>query len=261
MSVVDVVTGRKEIPAIVRFERVPVEDKAASIREGRYVGKDVDFVYITPPYSKDEIPKKVTSWIDQMRQQVQTQRLPQAWMDRYVAEYEAWKNGQELPLEGTPIKGWGVISPAQQEALIRSKVMTVEMLAKITDEGIKLVGMGTFELKNKAIAWLAQLQDKGPLTQEVATLKTDNAVLKGSIEHLEQKVLNLMETIKRYSGGGTDPRFMEVIKEQYGDSSPMQISAADILPEIESASPSILASPKRGPGNPNWIKKAKEAKP
>ena len=52
MSVGELIS-REERPAYVRFERRPMEDKAASIREGRYVAKDVDFALVTPPYSND----------------------------------------------------------------------------------------------------------------------------------------------------------------------------------------------------------------
>jgi hypothetical protein len=193
---VGAVTSREERPAYVRFERVPIEDKQASLKAGHYVAKDVDFALITPPYSKDVYKTKVTQWFVNMDQDVQNGRLRQEWADQYKKSYEHWKNGQEIPLNGTAIKGWGVISPAQQEILLKMNVLTVEDLAGINDEGLRRIGMGSMDWKNKAVAWLAQLKDKGPLTQEVAALKSENVLLKTTVDSLTAKVHELSESIK-----------------------------------------------------------------
>ena len=182
------VAEREERPALVRFERVAVEDKAASLQAGHYVAKDVDYALITPPYSKDVFKIKIPQWFANMQQDVANGRLPEKWERDYRDTYERWKAGQEIPLNGVPIKGWGVISPAQQETLTRLNILTVEDLAAVNDEGIRRIGMGAVELKNKAKAWLAQIKDKGPLTQEVAALKTENDVLKASVAALEKRV-------------------------------------------------------------------------
>ena len=154
MSVGELIS-REERPAYVRFERRPMEDKAASIREGRYVAKDVDFALVTPPYSKDCVEYKVEQWLINMERNVRDGRIPEKWADQWKASYNSWKNGQEMPLSGTPIKGWGVLSPAQQQTLIAMNCLTVEDLAGINDEGLRRIGMGAIELRDKAKNWLA----------------------------------------------------------------------------------------------------------
>lgn len=193
MDSIGAVMDRKTIPALVRFERRPIEDKAASLAQGRYVAKDVDYAIITPPYSKDEQIKKVAQFLDDNALKVSHGKISQEQADFYQKQYEAWKRGQELPLVGTPIRGWAVISPAQQEMLIRLNIPTVEYLAEINDEGTKAVGMGALDLKRKAKAWLAQAQDKGPLTQQMAALQAENDVLKGSLDSLTRQ----LEEVKR----------------------------------------------------------------
>lgn len=167
----------KDVPAIVRFERVASENKAESLRQGKWIGVDIDYVYITPPYSKDEVTKKAAAWLAQNDMLVSQGRMESLRRDRYKAEYEAWKQGQELPVEGTPIKGWGMLSPAQQELLISIKIYTVEVLAKANDEGMKRIGMGAVDMKHKAIAWIAQNTEKGPLTIEMAAIKSANRAM------------------------------------------------------------------------------------
>ena len=196
MSAVGELLERKDRPAYVRFERVPVEDPVASRAAGHYVAKDVDYALITPPYSKDIFKIKVAQWLVNLKQDVQNDRLPQQWADQYIDAYKRWQNGQEIPLSGTPIKGWGVISPAQQETLIRMNILTVEDMAACNDEGINRIGMGASELRNKAKAWLAQLTDKGPLTVEIAALKSENQLQKGSIAILTRQVEELMAQVR-----------------------------------------------------------------
>lgn len=181
----------------VRFERMAVEDPQASLKAGSYVARDVDYVKITPPYSKDIFTTKVTSWKEQLKVDAANGRIPPEWVSKYHAAYEAWLIGQELPLEGTPIKGWGVCSPAQQETLIRMHVLTVEQLADITHEGLVRVGMGGNDLKNKAIAWLKQLKKAGPATIEIAALKKENDSLNRNVENLENRVIELTRMIEK----------------------------------------------------------------
>jgi hypothetical protein len=141
MSVNDLV-NREERPAYVQFERRAVEDKPASIREGRYIAKDVDIALVTPAYSKDCMEQKVDQWLSNIDRNLREGRVPQTWVDQWKESLKRWKEGQEMPLNGTPIKGWGVISPAQQATLIGINCRTVEDLAAINDEGIRRVGMG-----------------------------------------------------------------------------------------------------------------------
>jgi len=231
MSVADLM-GRQERPAYVQFVREAVEDKNASREAGHYVARDVDYVLITPPYSKDMHKAKLPGWFDKIDGDVKSGRLPREWADRYKEQYRLWKLGQEMPVDGTPIKGWGVISPAQQEMLIRANIRTVEDMAAANDEGLRRIGMGSVDLKNKAQAWLAQIGDKGPLTMEMAALKNENALLKGSIAALEAR-LKAVETKSK-------PEFVpvEVAVEPEG------ITAADIIDD---------EPVKRGPGRPRKV--------
>lgn len=186
----------KERPAYVRFERVAVEDKVASLSEGHYVARDVDYALVTSPGSKDIFKSKATNWIADLKLQAETSRIPREWVEQYEKQYKAWKNGQELPLEGTPIRGWGVLSPAQQEMITRSNVLTVEDLANLNEEGLRRLGMGALQLKTKAVAWVTQLQDKGPLVQEIAAVRSENAVLKTSLDALQRRVESLQYAVQ-----------------------------------------------------------------
>jgi len=221
MSVGDLV-NREERPAYVRFERRAVEDKAASLREGRYVGKDVDFALVTPPYSKDCVEYKVEQWLINVDNNVKNGRIPERFAEIWKESYQKWRNGQEIPLNGTPIKTWGVISPAQQNLLISIGCLTVEDLASINDEGVRRIGMGAIELQNKAKAWLLSLNSHGANTVQIAALETERNILKDMVASLEEKVEALMKAAPK--------------NPVYVQDEPNEIKASDLLeePSLES---------------------------
>jgi hypothetical protein len=194
---IGMVVDRQARPAYATFERVPVEDVAASKKAGRYVAVDVDYVHITPAFSNGncEIIKEAIPWLDQNDRDAAQGRLNPEWASMYRKQYEAWKNGQEMPLMGTAIKGWGMISPAQQEMLIRIGIRTIEDLAAVNEDGLRHIGMGGINMKHKAQGWLAQNTDKGPLTQEIASVKSENASLAGQVETLQRQVKELLAMI------------------------------------------------------------------
>lgn len=226
MSVAEI-ASRQDRPAYVTFKREPVQDHARSQEVGHYVAKDVDFAHITPPYSKDVFITKVTDWLSNLDRDVAAGRLPQEWAANYKRAYQAWQSGQEIPLNGTPIKGWGIISPAMQETLVKQNIRTVEDLAACNDEGLRRLGMGAVELKNRAHAWLNTAKDTGKIAME-------NARLNEKVSMLEHQVESLTSQMKTYAAAANANIIIQERVEE--------IASEDI---IEPPPP-----PKRGPGRP-----------
>lgn len=179
---------QKARPALLRFELVPMEDKAASVKAGRYQARDVEFVWVKAQGGTDDVCYKVVNWLAYMENEVKGGRFPSLWWEQYQQQLVAWRAKQELPLFGTPIKTWPVISPAQRENLLRIDLRTVEDLAAINDEAASRIGMGSLDLKNKAKAWLAQSEDKGKLTQEMAALQQTNTIQSGQIDSMMRQI-------------------------------------------------------------------------
>lgn len=172
-------------PPYVTFELRPEEDRAKTIENGYFTTQDVEYALITPPYSKDRIEKTVKAWFDECEVNVREGRMPQKWFDYWKTGYKAWKEGQEIPVDGQPIKGWRKISPAQEKNLLAIGVRTVEDLAKMNDEGMKRYGMGAQQLKDLAIA---ELKDPNKLANENAALKADLATANERIDALVKRL-------------------------------------------------------------------------
>lgn len=171
----------------VMFETRAVEDRAATLSNGRYTTRDVDYVLITPAGSKDQIERVVEEWFAQLERDAKNGRYNPEWLNRYKAGYREWKAGNELPLDGTPIKTWTVISPAQRANLITWKVMTVEDLAACNEDVIMRLGMGGRTLKKLAQDWLTSAKDVGQVALQLNSLQQQNEDLRAQIANLQAK--------------------------------------------------------------------------
>jgi sulfur carrier protein ThiS len=54
--------------------------------------------------------------------------------------YERWKNGQEMPLSGTPLAAWNAVTPEQSEVFKTRGIRTVEEIAQLTDVHVEKLG-------------------------------------------------------------------------------------------------------------------------
>lgn len=185
----------------IMFERRAVEDRAASIEQGRYVAKDVDIVLITPHGSKDQFERTADDWLKNMEAQVQQQRLDPNWLRAYKSAYDNWKEGRETPLSGTAISNWPVVSPAQVELLRSLRVLTVEVLANANEELIKRLGMGGRVLVDKARDYLAAASDKGKVVEEIGDLRGKVEGLTKTVESLTATNQQLQAELQSYRTG------------------------------------------------------------
>jgi len=188
MSVGEMLDRDVERPAYVRFEKRAVKDNEASLKAGHYVSKDVDWVMVTPPYSKDCYENKALLWLNQAEENANSGRIPRKHFESWKQAYEAWKRDEEPPLDGTSIKDWNALSPAQCKNILSSGCRTIEDLAQINDEGMRRLGMGAVDLKKKAVTWLQAAKDHGPLINQVSQLQKENEQLKGSLDALQEQV-------------------------------------------------------------------------
>lgn len=118
--------------------------------------------------------------------------------DYIMPRYEAWKAGQTLSVEGTPLSAWTGISKEQVEQLAMSKVVTVEELASLTDAHIQRIRLpGIRNLIEGAKRFLASADtnrataDRARQDQEIAGLKDTNAELLAKLNELAAELSSL----------------------------------------------------------------------
>lgn len=181
----------KERPPYVTFEVRAIEDRNASIEAGHYVANDVDFALITPMGSKDRVERVVSEWFAKLAEDVRNQRFDPAWLSAFKEAYKAWKEDREVPVDGTAILTWPVLSPSQVKSLLDCHIRTVEDLAVANEEALARIGMGGRALKQKAEEWLKSAKTIGVRSEEVVALKAENKDLKAQNQDLDKRLKEL----------------------------------------------------------------------
>jgi len=174
-------------PPFIEFFVDAQPDPQRSKDLGYRVTKDVDMVRIVQPGSRDDLLKKATEWISQLRNKYLENThdaYPEEWINAIDNKYKMWKQGQEAPLDGTSVKEWPLLSPAQAQNLIACHVVTIEDVAEMTENAMLSYGMGARELKEKAKEWL-----KGKEVSDQAM--TENIELKKQLEALSARLAEL----------------------------------------------------------------------
>lgn len=179
------------IPPLVEFEQRPVEDRNATIEAGCPQYVNVDYAIVTPMGSKDRIERVATEWLEDKEAQADLGRFPPDWLRMFRQKYADFKAGVETPLEGTSIKTWTFLNPAQVKNLLSWKVLTVEQLAQANQETISRIGMGGVALKQAAQDFIAQANDSGKVVAELAKLRAEKETMALQLKELSSKVEQL----------------------------------------------------------------------
>lgn len=168
----------KERPPYVQFHETPVEYREPAELGGGIKYRMVDMVEITPVGDKNKVVREVETWLHYLRQQAQLGRYNEEWLDYFERAYQAWKNKQELPVNGTPLRTWPALSAGEVKALEHANLRTVEDLAQASNDALARVGIGARSLQNRAKDWLTiQASGSAALVVQVDALRAANAEL------------------------------------------------------------------------------------
>lgn len=217
--------SREARPPYVQFERREVEDRTLSEAQGKYVARNVDFVLITPQGSKDVVEREVAVWFPYLVEQIRQGRIDPRWLEGWKHGYDLWLKGQEIPLNGTPVRTWVAATPAQQKLLISLNVLTVEDLSMANDETLARIGMGANELKRRAQDYLKEANGPGKVVAEVAAMRVELSNLKvrnDTLEAMNRELLARLNSIAPHLGSDASaviPPSAPTRQEEPGDGS------------------------------------------
>jgi hypothetical protein len=165
-------------------------------KDGVPIFRDVEYVTVRQPGNVDSIIYELDKWLNSViPSELQSGRLHPDIAEYYRKAAKRFREGQEIPIEGTPIKTWPVLTPAQAETVLGIHVRTVEELANLADDGVRRLGMGGMDLKNKAKAWLAAAGDKGKLAHEMAAIQKKNELQENTIKTLQAQLDELVRAM------------------------------------------------------------------
>lgn len=161
----------------VRFYQREVENEYLTTVEGRPIKYMAWYVRI-------EIPGDMTSIIDTFANDDHKRRFPIQWAQ---AQNDA---SSQMDVQGTPLRDWSLLTPAQASEMRHFKFYTVEQVAGASDQQIQslgmLVGVSPFALRDKAKAYLASAKDSGVVMAQAEELK-----------RRDQEIADLREQVSR----------------------------------------------------------------
>jgi len=120
---------------------------------------------------------------------------------RFAPRYEAFKKGEEMPLDGTPIALCAFATPADVSACKAERIFTLEQLVETADE--RLQKSKLINLKYKARDFIearARTGFVGELRDQINSLKAQVDVLKekdGLISELRSEIESLRKQVDK----------------------------------------------------------------
>lgn len=183
---------QKARPPYIEFEQRPVacNNPAPPLGDGLPGYRQVDFIIITPPGSKDQIELEVVPYLKNLDKLVKDQMFPAQWLEHYRAAYDGWKKDNSFDLNGTPVRVWPAATAAEVKALLAANLRTVEDLAQANEASLARLGMGGRSLKQRAVDWFAAKRDGADL---VSRLDASNTAL----ENQQKAMVEMRETISK----------------------------------------------------------------
>lgn len=148
--------------------------------DGQKVYRDVEMVEIFMPGNPTTKPDMLVT--DEFRK-------------RWPAQYKAFKDNLEMPLDGVPLEEWNILSPAQLRTLKSFEFRTIEDVASMTENAVQRVGLGARQLKLKAIAYL----DENEKSQIVNKALADAEKFERRCAEQDEQIRRLNELLQQQS--------------------------------------------------------------
>jgi hypothetical protein len=176
----------------VEFELRPEEDREETIAQGMPVFKDVEFAMITMPGGGLVVDKPINeALLNEWKHGDNRRKPPSPFAHR---AYEAWKEGREAPVNGTDLKNWPGVTPAQLKTCQNATVRTIEDLAAANADTIRKLGMGGVAMMEKAKAYLASA-NQNKTSEEVSALMVKLEALSDTVKRKDEQISDLLERL------------------------------------------------------------------
>lgn len=124
--------------AIPRFHTEAVQDELASAAAGRPIFRMEERIQVHTPGALNQPVFRVT---DEHR-------------NTWPQQYEAFKRGEEMSVDGTPLEQWPVLNRNQVAELKALQIYTVEQCAQLPDTAVQRIGLGGRAIRERAKAYL-----------------------------------------------------------------------------------------------------------
>lgn len=164
---------------LVRFYKHWVQNNFATEREGRPVGKDLDYVEIRGLGQDKQVTKR----------KVRPQDL-----NEYARQWDLYQRGIEQRADGTPLEQWPTLGTEEILMLRSHNIHTLEALCQVDDSGLLHMGPGTRKLQDRCKYYMNEEAPKAAsanLLAQVDELRADNEKLATEVAQLRGQIDDL----------------------------------------------------------------------
>lgn len=159
----------------VEFINLPVEDLAASRKEGRPIFKDVEHCRIR--WVGDN-KRELIEPAHQLTEYNRDERRYITFAEKFPEHYRLFKaNQDQSAVNGTPISELPFLTEAKRAELRALNITTAEGLAALDGAALHRLGMGGRDLKNKARAFLDSASGAADVSRMAAEIENLKAMI------------------------------------------------------------------------------------
>jgi hypothetical protein len=169
----------------ITFFTDAVKNKEETLKQGRPIFEDREFVrikFVGDPKRELVAPAHDPYRFDRNAEGYVT------YAQDFPRHYQAFKDGQQEAVIGTPIEELPFLTMAKRSELKALNIHTAEQLAQLEGTPLGRLGIGGRELKNQAQAYLDLAKDSAVEMR----LAAENADLRGQMSAMQEQIAELM---------------------------------------------------------------------
>jgi len=154
----------------------------------------IDYVIYGPMGSLDR--SKITEKVSRLSKVVGTDEtenpavvMARMRWDSIRPRYEAWKQGQEAPIDGTPLAAWNALSNEDADLFKTNRIYTVEDIAILSETAIAKIGIPNGRsLIVQAKAFL-ESADANRASAIMTNMQTEMAAMRAELEEAKRALM------------------------------------------------------------------------
>lgn len=103
--------------------------------------------------------------------------------------YEAWKEGREIPANGTPLAAWNLLQPEDAEILRTHRIYTVEDVASLTDTLLQRIAIPNGRSMVEQAKLYLKAADTNRASAEMAKMAAELAALRSELTEAKSALI------------------------------------------------------------------------
>jgi hypothetical protein len=173
------------------FREHAERNEAKSAAAGRPIFDDVDIVELRYPGRRDYSVHPATAFSHWTVDPLTGEQIKVTYAERFQRQYQQFKSRNTQTKSGTPLDYATFLTEGMRASLKALNVYTIEMLAAVDGADLKNLGPGGRDMKNRAMAYLEDSDQRSGDTKMIAeleALRARNAAMEEDLQKLKAVV-------------------------------------------------------------------------